>query len=116
MHTKWTGRLPLNKFILIISIMNFLFFHYGFFDFVLKNIDYTSFLGLLMVISLLILMVLANFFAFYLVLFLTRFVGKVLLSVTFILSAVSVYFINTYGVIVDESMIGKNFDSLQTPQ
>ncbi|WP_394265302.1 phosphoethanolamine--lipid A transferase EptA [Bergeyella zoohelcum] len=111
MLTKWTGRLPLNKFILIISIMNFLFFHYGFFDFVLKNIDYTSFLGLLMVISLLILMVLANFFAFYLVLFLTRFLGKILLSVTFILSAVSVYFINTYGVIVDESMIGNVFNT-----
>lgn len=104
-------KISLSKFTLIISTLNFLLFHYGFFNFVFENIDTKSFNGILMIVSLLILMVIANFFAFYLVLFLTRIVGKILLSITFLLSAISVFFINTYSIIVDESMIGNVFNT-----
>ncbi|MDO4228387.1 MAG: phosphoethanolamine--lipid A transferase EptA [Capnocytophaga sp.] len=106
MFKKLTNNIPLHRFVLIISILNFIFFHYGFFNFVFQNIDYKSFNGVLLVISLFVLMIVANFFAFYLILFLLRIVGKVLLAITFILSAIAVYFINTYSIIVDESMIG----------
>jgi lipid A ethanolaminephosphotransferase len=47
-----------------------------------------------------------NAFVFYLLFYLSRFIGKILLSFFFILSAAAVYFVNTYGVIIDESMIG----------
>ncbi|MFK8284766.1 phosphoethanolamine--lipid A transferase EptA [Capnocytophaga canis] len=106
MLKKLINNITLYRFVLIISILNFIFFHYGFFSFVFQNIDYHSFNGILLVISLFILMVVANFFAFYLILFLLRAIGKFLLAITFILSAIAVYFINTYSIIVDESMIG----------
>lgn len=106
MLKKLKNNLSLIQFALIISILNFVFFHYGFFNFVFQNIDYKSFNGFLLVISLFILMIIANFFAFYLILFLLRKGGKFLLAISFIISAIAVYFVNTYNIIVDESMIG----------
>ncbi len=93
-------------FALILSVLNFLFFHLPFFKFVFQNIDYRSFNGVLLVISLVILMVIANAFAFYLFLYISRYLGKFLLVITFIISSISMYFINSYSVIIDESMIG----------
>ena len=51
-------------------------------------------------------MVIANAFVFFLVFFLSRFVGKCLLVIFFIVNAVAIYFVNTYGVIIDEAMVG----------
>ena len=88
------------------SLLNFLLFHYPFFSFVFNNLDYKSFNGIAVIISLVILMIVLNAFVFYLIFFLSRIVGKSLLVLFFILNALAVYFVNTYGVIIDESMIG----------
>ncbi|MDO4728505.1 MAG: phosphoethanolamine--lipid A transferase EptA [Bacteroidota bacterium] len=106
MLKKISVDIPLLRFVLIISFLNFVFFHYPFFEFVFKNIDYTSFNGAMAVGSLMILMVLANSFAFFLFCTLFRYVGRIFIAICFIISAISVYFVNTYGVIIDESMIG----------
>ena len=90
----------------IISVMNFLFFHLPFFKFVINNIEYQTFSGILVIISLMILMLVLNFFMFFLILFLSKIVGKFLLVIFFIINAIAVYFVNTYSVIIDESMIG----------
>jgi len=105
------NNLRLFPFVLLMGLMNFLFFHLPFFSYVFKNVDYKNFNGFLLVASLLLLMVVANAFAFYFILFLFRIVGKYLLALTFILSSLSVYFINTYGVIIDESMMGNVFNT-----
>lgn len=60
----------------------------------------------MLIISLIIIMLVANFFVFYLFFFLSRFIGKPLLVLFFMINAIAVYFVNTYGVIIDESMIG----------
>ncbi|WP_447641225.1 MULTISPECIES: phosphoethanolamine--lipid A transferase EptA [Chitinophagaceae] len=103
---KLKNNLSLTQFAVIMSILNFLLFHYPFFSFVFKNVDYKSLNGIVIIISLVIIMLVANAFVFYLLSFLSRVVGKYLLALLFILNAVAVYFINTYSVIVDESMIG----------
>lgn len=112
------NKLTLTRFALILSVLNFLFFHYPFFEFVFNNLDCTNFNGILAIVSLVILMVLANAFAFFLLLFLLRKVGKILLSILFIISSIAVYFINTYAVIIDESMIGNvvntNYDEVSS--
>ncbi|GIJ97237.1 phosphoethanolamine transferase EptA [Capnocytophaga stomatis] len=100
------NNLSLTRFALLMSLLNFLLFHYPFFNFVFENIDYKGFSGIVTIISLVILMLVANFFTFYLIFFLSRKVGKFLLVIFFILNAIAVYFINTYNIIVDESMIG----------
>ena len=93
-------------FVLLLSALNFLFFHYPFYKFVFTNVDYKSLNGVNIVITLMILMVIANAFVFFLVFFLSRFVGKFLLVVFFIVNAVAIYFVNTYHVIIDEAMVG----------
>lgn len=106
MLKKLKSELSLKSFVLILSSLNFLLFYYGFFRFVFTNLDYTTFSGILLIISLLVLVILANAFAFFLILFLLRFVGKIILAISFIISAIATYFVNTYNIIVDESMIG----------
>ncbi|AZA84760.1 phosphoethanolamine--lipid A transferase EptA [Chryseobacterium lactis] len=98
--------LKLSSFALLMSFLNFIFFHIPFFSFVFSKVDYKSLNGVAIIISLIILMLVANAFVFYLIFFLSRVVGKFLLVLTFIISSIAVYFINTYSVIIDESMIG----------
>jgi lipid A ethanolaminephosphotransferase len=93
-------------FSLLLGALNFLFFHFPFFKFVFNNVDHTSLNGIVIIICFIILMLVANSFAFFLILFLLRFAGKIILVLFFIVSAIAVYFINTYGVIIDESMVG----------
>lgn len=101
-----TKSIKLTHFALLMSALNFLFFHYSFFAYVFNNVDYKSFNGILLVVSLFILVPVANAFVFYLLLFLSRFVGKFLLVLTFIISSIATYFVITYNAIVDEGMIG----------
>lgn len=100
------NNLKLTHFALLMSLINFLLFHFPFFNFVVKNLDYRSITGISIVISLIIAVLVVNAFIFYLVFFLSRRVGKFLLIVFFLINSVAVYFINTYSVIIDESMIG----------
>lgn len=93
-------------FSLLISCLNFLFFHFPFFNFVFNNVDYKCLNGITIIICFIILMLVANSLAFFLMFFLLRFVGKIILVLFFVVNAIAVYFVNTYGVIIDESMVG----------
>ena len=100
------NNIKLTHFVLIMSALNFLFFHLPFFTFVFNNVDYKSGNGSLLIVSLIILMLVLNAFVFYLLFSLSRYVGKFLLVLFFIINSIAVYFVNTYSVIIDESMIG----------
>jgi lipid A ethanolaminephosphotransferase len=93
------------QLVLLISVLNFLLFHYPFFEFVCKSLDYKSFYGLLTIVSLAIVIVALHFFIFFIVFHVSGTLGKVLITLFFILNAASVYFINAYGIIVDGVMI-----------
>lgn len=106
---KWHAikkEIKITHFVLVMSLLNFLLFHIPFYTFVFNNLDYKSLNGIVIIASLIILMLAVNAFVFYLIFFLSRFVGKFLLALSFIANAIAVYFINTYGVIIDETMIG----------
>lgn len=94
------------RFALILSILNFVLFHIPFFKFVFSHVEYKEFTGWTIITSLVILMVVANAFTFYLLLYLFKFVGKLLLGLFFLVNSICIYFVVTYGVIIDESMIG----------
>ncbi len=93
-------------FALLFSFINLILYHYPFYKFVWNNINVSNLNGILLLVSLTIAAILANAFFFYLVLFLMRIAGKWLLALFFIINAIAVYFVNTYGVIIDETMIG----------
>ncbi|RKR04997.1 lipid A ethanolaminephosphotransferase [Flavobacterium sp. 90] len=100
------SNIKLTHFVLLMSILNFVFFHLPFYTYVFNNIDYKSLSGVILILSLVILMLVLNAFVFYLIFSLSRYLGKFLLVVFFLINAVSVYFVNTYSVIIDETMIG----------
>ena len=85
-------------------------FHWPFFRLVLGNIE-GGFNGVLITGGLGVLMFALNFLVYYLVLFLGRFVGKCILAFTFIGNAISLYFINTYQVLITDKMMGNVFNT-----
>lgn len=93
-------------FAFVMSVLTFLCFNYPFFKFTILNLDYTSLNGVILFISLVVAMLFANTLVYYLIFSISRKVGKIILSILFIVSALALYFVNTYGVIIDESMIG----------
>ncbi len=100
----------LSRFALVLSLLNCLF--YGpFFRFVISHTDPSTFNGMLIIGTLLLLVPIAHFFVYYLLLFLMRILGKVLIAITFIISSGCLYFINTYNVILDKSMMGNVFNT-----
>jgi lipid A ethanolaminephosphotransferase len=100
------NNIKLLYFSIILSVLNFLLFHFGFFKFFFQNIDYKTLNGVWLFISLVVLMIVLNAFVFSILLYLSKYIGKFLLILFFFLSAIASYFVNTYNVIVDESMIG----------
>lgn len=106
--------LKITHFAILMSFLNFLFFHFPFYSFVFKNVDYNSLNGVVLIISLIILMLVLNAFVYYLICFLSRFVGKFLLVLFFVINAIAVYFVNTYGVIIDKTMVGNIFNTNYT--
>lgn len=100
------NNLKIAHFAIFMSFLNFLFFHFSFFTFVFNTVDYKSLNGFILIISLITLMLVLNAFVFYLFLFLSPYIGKFLLVLFFMINALAVYFVNTYGVIIDKTMVG----------
>lgn len=105
------NNIKITHFVAILSVLNFLFFHLPFFTYVFNNVDYTSFNGVILIVSLVILVFVLNAFVFFLFFSLSHYLGKFLLVLFFMINSVAVYFVNTYSVIVDESMIGNVFNT-----
>ena len=97
--------------VLVLSILNLVFFHFPFLKYVVENTDITTFNGSLLLLSLIILVLLIHIFIFYILYYVSSFFAKFVLILSFNLSSIAVCFINSYGVIFDESMIGNVLNS-----
>ncbi len=99
-------KIKLSYFALLLSFINLVLYQYPFYKFICSNFDVESLNGIVFLVSLTISAIFLNALVFYIGLYLLRFVGKWLLVLFFNISAIAVYFINTYGVIIDRTMIG----------
>lgn len=61
--------------------------------------------------SLVLILFILNFMMTHLVMFLLRRVGRILIALTLFINALAVYFILTYQVLMDESMLGNVFNT-----
>ena len=95
---------------LILSIYTTLAFHIPAFKAVLSNIE-SGWNGTLIFASVAILMIAANYLFYYLLLWCGRAVGKGIIAFTFIADAISLYFINTYEVLITDMMMGNVFNT-----
>ncbi len=100
----------LTAFALMLSLFTVFAYHYPFFSAVFRNTE-SDFNGFLIRGGFLVLMVALNFFFYYLLVFLGRFVGKCILALTFIADALSLYFVVTYNVWITDKMMGNVFNT-----
>lgn len=91
---------------LIISCVNLVLYHLPLFQFACDNLDYKSLDGVLTLASLVVIILVLNAFIFYISLFIAPLIGRLLLVLFVNINAIAVYFIFTYGVIIDKTMIG----------
>ena len=87
---------------MIVSFINLGLYHLPLFKFTAENLDYKSLDGLFTRVSVAIILLILNALIFYIGLFTSHFVGKLLLIVFFNINAIALYFINSYGVIIDK--------------
>lgn len=99
-------KIALHKYALVISIINIILFNYPFFEFVSSHTDIKSSNGLLLLMSLIVLALFLNALVFYIGLYLLGKLGKLILLVFFLINSFALYFVNSYGVMLDRSMIG----------
>lgn len=95
---------------IVLSAFTLIAFHIPFFRQVISNIE-GGFNGVLITGGLGIIMLTLNFFIYYLLLFAGRMVGKVILAITFIGNAITLYFINSYEVLITDQMMGNVFNT-----
>ena len=95
----------------IVSIGTLLLYNLPFFKYVINNTNESLGGQIFLIASLVVIMLAVNFMMTYLVMFLLRIVGRILLAVFSIINATAVYFIITYNVIIDATTIENVFNT-----
>ena len=108
---RLTQPISLFAFSCIVSIGTLLLYNIPFFKYVLENSNENIGGKIFLFVSLIVIMLVFNFMMTYLVVFLMRIVGRVLLAILSIINAAAVYFILAYNVIIDEIAIGNVFNT-----
>lgn len=108
---KNTKPISLLKFSLLMSGVCMLLYNIPFFAFATTHADMILWRRIILIAGLAVVMLALNFLICYLILFLLRHVGRVLIAITHILSAAGVYFVVAYHVMLDESMLRNVFNT-----
>ena len=95
----------------IVSIGTLLLYNLPFFSYVAEQTNEDMGGKVLLLVSLAVVMLSLNFMMTYLVMFLTRRVGRVLLALLALINATAVYFIVTYSVMIDATTIENVFNT-----
>ena len=103
--------LSLFTFSCIVSIWTLLVYNIPFFNYVSDNTNEGVGGRIFLLASVAVIMLVLNFMMTYLVMFLTRIVGRILLAILSIINATAVYFIFTYSVIINATTIENVFNT-----
>lgn len=108
--TKTRRKFSLAAVCAVLSAFTLAAFHIPFFTYVVNNVE-SGFNAVMIVAGLAVLMLAANFFLYYLLLYPGRLAGRILVAATLVGDAISLYFINTYDVYIDATMMGNVFNT-----
>ena len=103
--------LSLFIFSCIVSIGTLLLYNLPFFQYVANNSNENVGGKIFLLASLVVIMLVLNFMMTYLVMFLMRMVGRILLAILSMINATAVYFIITYSVMMDQTTIENVFNT-----
>ncbi|MBR4897612.1 MAG: phosphoethanolamine--lipid A transferase EptA [Prevotella sp.] len=111
MLKRFRKPISLFAFSCIVSIATLLLYNIPFFNYVVNNTNEGAGGKTILLASLVVIMLVVNFMMTYLVMFLMRMGGRILLAILSIINATAVYFILTYSVIIDEVTIKNVFNT-----
>lgn len=94
----------------LLSLYTLLAYHYPLFKVIVENLE-GGFNSVIITVGFAVLMLATNFLIYNLLLYLTRTVGKWIIIFTLIGDAIMLYFVNTYDVLVTDSMMGNVFNT-----
>lgn len=94
----------------LLSLYTLLAYHYPLFKVIVDNLE-GGFNSVIITVGFAVLMLATNFLIYNLLLYLTRTVGKWIIAFTLIGDAIMLYFVNTYDVLVTDSMMGNVFNT-----
>ena len=103
--------ISLFTFSCIVSIATLLLYNIPFFSYVADNTNENIGGKVFLMSSLVVIMLVLNFMMTYLVMFLMRMAGRILLAVLSLINATAVYFIITYSVMIDSTTIENVFNT-----
>lgn len=103
--------ISLLKFSLLLSLANMVMFNIPFFGYVMENATTDALPKAVLMVSLVLLMLVLNFMVSYFLMFTLRIVGRVLLALCTVISALAEYFVLTYNILIDEITIGNVFNT-----
>lgn len=110
-QTKWSkGAIGIGLFSLLLSIFTLLGYNVPLFKEVLECVDSNA-NGVLIVASLVVIMLAANYLIYYVLIYLLRIVGRVVIALLLICNSLALYFINTYEVLITSEMMGNVFNT-----
>lgn len=99
------------QFAAICSVLTFALHNIPFLQFVNEHADTGAFERTMLMVTMVVLLLTLNFFAYYLFSFLLRKAGRGLVALWLFLSGVCTYFIFTYHTMMDASMLGNVFNT-----
>jgi len=103
-------KVSLTVYCLTLSLFTLIAFHFPFFQLVIKNVE-KGLNGAMIFGGLALIMLALNYFFYYLVSFIGRIVGRCIIAFTLIGNAITLYFINTYEVLITKQMMGNVFNT-----
>ena len=98
-------KVKLYLYCLVLSIFTVVAYHLPFFRHAIGCID-PGFNGVMLIVSAALMLLILDFFLYYVLVFLGRFVGKCIVAFTLFGDAVMLYFVNNYEVLVTDEMMG----------
>ena len=104
-------QISLFAFSCVVSIGTLLLYNLPFFNYVAQNTNETAIAKIFLIMSLVVVMLALNFMMTYLVMWLTRVVGRILLAILALINATAVYFVMTYSVMIDATTIENVFNT-----
>lgn len=106
-------RKPISLFVFaaVVSIATLLLYNIPFFSYVAGNNNESTLGRLFLLLSLGVVMLALNFMMTYLVMFLLKMVGRILLAILAVINATAVFFIYTYNVMIDATTIENVFNT-----
>lgn len=102
--------IKLTLFAFILSLYTLIAFHKPLLDLVLECVE-RDLNGWIIVGSIALLTLVVNFMVYYLLLYLCRLVGKIVIALTLIANATALYFVNTYEVLLTRDLMGNLFNT-----